>query len=47
MLAGREKGGYAVHEERDLANLVLFLCTRIGREISGVLLGTGGNAIAL
>lgn len=38
----REKGGYAVDQNRDLANLVLFLCTRLGNEVSGALIGSGG-----
>jgi hypothetical protein len=43
----REKGGYPVEEERDVANLVLFLCTRLGDRLSGLAIGANGNVIAL
>lgn len=43
----REKGGYQVEKERDLANLTLFLCTRLGEGISGVVLGSDGSSVPL
>lgn len=35
----REKGGYEVEKDRDIANVVLFLCTNLGNGIQGALLG--------
>lgn len=43
----RKKGGYAVEGERDVANFVLFLCIRLGNRLSGLMIGTDGNAIVL
>jgi hypothetical protein len=43
----RDKGQHAVEKERDVANLVLFLCTKEGEGVSGVMVGTDGNVSAL
>lgn len=39
----REQGGYAVEKERDLANMVLFLCTKSAESISGAIIRGGGS----
>jgi hypothetical protein len=43
----REKGGYEVEKERDIANVVLFLCTNLGKDIQGALLGNESSYTAL
>ncbi|KAL2060081.1 hypothetical protein VTL71DRAFT_9903 [Oculimacula yallundae] len=43
----REKGGYAVEAERDVANLVLFFCTKVGSSISEALIREDGSCVAL
>ncbi len=43
----RKKGGYKVEQERDIANLVLFLCTTLGKNINGGLASANGNFVTL
>lgn len=43
----REKGGYEVEKERDIANVVIFLCTDLGKDIQGALLGSESSCTAL
>ena len=33
--------------EREAANLALFLCTELGREVNGGILGINGNCVSL
>jgi len=43
----RQQGGYAVDVDREAANLALFLCTDLGREVNGGMLGVNGICVSL
>jgi hypothetical protein len=43
----RKEAEYLVEQERDVANSILFLCIRLRDELSGLMIGTDGNAIAV
>jgi hypothetical protein len=43
----RTKAGYAVEKEKDLANLALFFCTKLGVAINGALVGIDGVCVSL
>lgn len=43
----RQKGGYAVEKEREMANLALFFCSRLGSELNGAFMGIDGTCVSL
>lgn len=43
----REKGGYVVEAERDVASLVLFCCTKYGSSVGGALIRGDGSCGSL
>ncbi|KAH6681367.1 hypothetical protein B0J14DRAFT_694915 [Halenospora varia] len=43
----RIKGGYKVEKEREIANVVLFLCTQLGGRVSGAVVGVDGFSVGL